>query len=742
MSDVMDVLDITATPARVPAAAVRLFGVPRIDPGGEITGRRAQLCLAKLASPPGRIVPRDRLADVIWEDRLPKSWQAALRNVIAEVRAACTAAGLGPAAVESAGTGYRLSLPTGVGVDVEELTAAATRAEDAVRAGDPTTAAASGVHLGAATRDVPLAGLDGDWVERTRRATVEAVTRLALAVGEASLALDDVRRAEELGRLLVRLAPLREDGYRLQMRALLESGNRAEALRVYEACRALLAEELGTAPSESTRALMTSLLSDEHETPRAPAALTPAATGGGWRRALRYGLAAARTSWEARVYEDTAAMARRALDVLAAAGDPDPAGRRDLQILYGGALRVLGDPAGTELLHRVWEEARETGDPDRMADAALAFSEEATGSDESHLDDDLVGLFQETYDAVWPGEMQRRTRLLGHIAVGRTWLADGFGGRRAARNALVLARSAEDPALLMSVLTTARRTLTGAGLPLEQAGLEDELEGLAERFDDPSALTRVALWRFLTRMESGDGAGLEGLLETAAEHASGLRSARVQHQLAYSRAAVAVLHGDLAAAEALTEEATASGHALGLPTFFVEGIRLVLLATVREHQGRLSELAPALTPFDSPALPEHHAVAARAELARVLTEGAGGTDLQQAAQAVDGYLDLYTRSGPTMVNPVAQAAGLAGTVARLGEEARARRLYDLLSAHAGTGAVYTHLARPVDHALGLLAGALGDNALAADHFATGARFARRLGAPLWVERCERDAAAL
>ena len=50
-----------------------------------------------------------------------------------------------------------------------------------------------------------------------------------------------VRAADEL----VTLDPFRERGYRLLMQAQSDAGNDAEALRVYERCRELLAEELG-----------------------------------------------------------------------------------------------------------------------------------------------------------------------------------------------------------------------------------------------------------------------------------------------------------------------------------------------------------------------------------------------------------------------------------------------------------------------------------------------------------------
>jgi DNA-binding SARP family transcriptional activator len=84
---------------------------------------------------------------------------------------------------------------------------------------------------------------------------LEAYGEAALGLGGAELAA-----AERTGRALVRVAPYREAGHRLLMRALVARDNPAEALAAYEDLRVLLRDELGIAPSGPTQELHLSIL--------------------------------------------------------------------------------------------------------------------------------------------------------------------------------------------------------------------------------------------------------------------------------------------------------------------------------------------------------------------------------------------------------------------------------------------------------------------------------------------------
>ena len=101
-------------------------------PGAALGGPSAAVVLARLAVAAGAPVSRDALAQALWDDRPPRSWQPALRNVIARLRAALPV----EITLATVGDGYRLDVPAGTRVDIDVLEPAAIRAEAAAAAGD------------------------------------------------------------------------------------------------------------------------------------------------------------------------------------------------------------------------------------------------------------------------------------------------------------------------------------------------------------------------------------------------------------------------------------------------------------------------------------------------------------------------------------------------------------------------------------------------------------------------------
>jgi branched-chain amino acid transport system substrate-binding protein len=234
---------------------------------------------AYLAAQEGRPVPRGELADLLWEDELPATWEKALRVLMTKLRALLEECGIdGATALTSAFGCYKLALPAGAWIDVDAAAEALERAEAELAVGDLREATLQANTSAALARRVFLPGEDGPWVEEKRRDLRDLLLRALECLRDASLASGDLGEAVRHAEEVTELEPFRESGYRRLMECHVAAGNPAEALRVYERCRQFLADELGAYPSAETEAAYLEILRSESATsaPEAPAALPPA----------------------------------------------------------------------------------------------------------------------------------------------------------------------------------------------------------------------------------------------------------------------------------------------------------------------------------------------------------------------------------------------------------------------------------------------------------------------------------
>ncbi|MDQ3306153.1 MAG: AAA family ATPase, partial [Actinomycetota bacterium] len=254
---------------------IHLAGPVRVEVDGVVVddtglGSLGRLTLAFLVSERHRPVPTDELAEALWGEELPPTWRTALRGLASKLRVFLARAGLDRAQILASGAGwYQLCLPESVVVDVEEAETSLAVAEEALRAAragvvgraDGARAAAD-VALEVASPPF-LVAARGAWVERRQAELAEVRLRALEASAEACTLAGDsaqgVARAEEA----VSLDPWRESAYVRLMVAHAASGNRGAALRAYERCRRLLADELGVRPSLQTERAYVDLLGAE-----------------------------------------------------------------------------------------------------------------------------------------------------------------------------------------------------------------------------------------------------------------------------------------------------------------------------------------------------------------------------------------------------------------------------------------------------------------------------------------------
>jgi YVTN family beta-propeller protein len=233
-------------------------------------GRQGRLLFAYLVAEQGRPVPRDELAEALWGETPPVTWEKALSVLVSKLRGLLVECGLdGATALTSAFGCYRLNLPQGSWVDVIAAADAVAEAEAALAADDLEDAKALAARGASSARPLFLSGEEGDWVDAKRRELSDILRRALSCLAEASLRLGDEVEAAKWAQETIALEPYRETGYRHLMAAHAAAGNRAEALRVYERCRQLLATELGAYPSPETESIYRELLEAPSPEPRA-----------------------------------------------------------------------------------------------------------------------------------------------------------------------------------------------------------------------------------------------------------------------------------------------------------------------------------------------------------------------------------------------------------------------------------------------------------------------------------------
>lgn len=208
-----------------------------------------------------RLVARTALAEAIWPSDRPPSWKGALSSIVSKLRALLTRVGLDrPDPLESTGRCYQLRLPRDTWIDHDVAAACVRESESALKARRTGRALRSAATAGRIASRPFLPGVRGRWLERRRERLARIRVRALECRARAHLADDEHEPAVEAAREAVAVRPFRETSYQLLMRAHAAAGNTAEALRVYERCRSLIADELGVSPSQETRTVYAEVL--------------------------------------------------------------------------------------------------------------------------------------------------------------------------------------------------------------------------------------------------------------------------------------------------------------------------------------------------------------------------------------------------------------------------------------------------------------------------------------------------
>jgi DNA-binding SARP family transcriptional activator len=249
------------------AVRIYLTGRVRVENGSQLLdeqslpGRQGRLAFAYLVVERRQATARTQLAELLWPHGPPPAWETGLSAVVSKLRSALNQVGFDGARVLRSAMGcHQLQLPADAWVDVEAAYDGLHRAEVAVRAGNLREAhgwAEPPVHI---TKRPFLPGEDAPWVEGVRTHLREVRIRALHCHAVTWAAGGDLDLAVLVAEQAIDLDPFREVSWQHLMRAHFSAGNRAEALRAYERCRKLLAEELGISPSPPTEAVYLEIL--------------------------------------------------------------------------------------------------------------------------------------------------------------------------------------------------------------------------------------------------------------------------------------------------------------------------------------------------------------------------------------------------------------------------------------------------------------------------------------------------
>lgn len=311
-----------------------------------------------------------------------------------------------------------------------------------------------------------------------------------------------------------------------------------------------------------------------------------------------------------------------------------PVGERiELLLRRGRALVRAGDLDGArEDFGTAANRSIAEGDAERLAEAALGFGDASPvwGTDAT-----LIDLLDAAHVALADGSPALRARVVARLAQARYFVADAATIDALGRDAVALARSAEDDVALADALL-ARRVLWGPDDLPGRATLAQELVAVASRRRDADLEARARAWRIVDLIESGDLPGARAEIARHAELARRLGQPGHERDAAMWRATMAMLEGRFEDAERAAATARALGERMHDPgtdaIFAVQQVMLLAelgdpdraeeaLGLARDAVDRYPEIAAwrALHAFALARFGEHEA--ARVVLDRLVAEG-------------------------------------------------------------------------------------------------------------------------
>ncbi len=228
--------------------------------------RKTLALLVYLAAEAG-LQPREQLAALFWPEANPERSYASLRNTLGRLQKVMREASSQAQTPYLSVTSTTLSLNADASINLDlrtvEQAYALARADRSSRKMREGSASLLLLHSAAVCQRgdflagfslVDAPGFD-DWAAVQREVWRRRMGLILDRLSEIQFTQGEFSGATETASRWITLDALNENAYRRKMRAHFAAGERGQALDTYEACRAILASELGIEPEQDTAAL-------------------------------------------------------------------------------------------------------------------------------------------------------------------------------------------------------------------------------------------------------------------------------------------------------------------------------------------------------------------------------------------------------------------------------------------------------------------------------------------------------
>jgi DNA-binding SARP family transcriptional activator len=229
----------------------------RLVPSASLAGRQRQI-LQILAMEKGSAVPKERLADLLWDGEPPTSYIGTLESYVCVLRRTLGLTSGRTSSLATTARGYVLD-GDDVTIDLRDFgDLIAAVPPDSAREVVSATAAALRLVRGDLLVEEPYAA----WAVRAREDFMRTLVAACAHAAQLANEIGDFHPAEILARRAIAADRLCEEGWQQLMRTLWLTDRRCDALRAYADLRKALLDELGEEPGVQSQQLYLSILRD------------------------------------------------------------------------------------------------------------------------------------------------------------------------------------------------------------------------------------------------------------------------------------------------------------------------------------------------------------------------------------------------------------------------------------------------------------------------------------------------